>query len=76
MLLQPFSITFIDFEGGLDLLSNPPQALSRKLFPGGEMLAITVSVRLFYDFFKTISGNEVEKLRIYAIVIHRSGLSC
>ena len=32
--------------------------------------------RTFYDFFKTISGDEVEKLRIYGIVIHRSGLSC
>ena len=31
---------------------------------------------IFYDFFKAISGNEVEKLRIYAIVVHRSGLSC
>ena len=31
---------------------------------------------VFYDFFKMISGNEVEKLSIYAIVIHRSGLSC
>ena len=35
------------------------------------------SLRLtFYDFFKAISGDKVEKLRIYAIVIHRSGLSC
>ena len=38
------------------------------------MLAISVSARLFYDFFKTISENEVEKLGIYAIVIHGSGL--
>ena len=76
MLLQPFSITFTDFEGGFDSLSNPPQTQSQKQFPGGKMLAIMVSVRLFYDFFKTISGNEVEKLRIYAIVIHQSGFSC
>ena len=41
-----------------------------------EMLANIGLYLTFYDFFKTISGNEVEKLRIYAIVIHRSGLSC
>ena len=29
-----------------------------------------------FDFFKTISGYEVEKLRIYAIVVHCSGFSC
>ena len=29
-----------------------------------------------FDFFKTISGYEVEKLRIYAIVMYCSGLSC
>ena len=57
-----------------------PEDLSKeqgqKLFPSCKMLAISVSAGLFYDFFKTISGDEVEKLRIYAIVIHRSGLSC
>ena len=41
----------------------------QKLFPCGEMLAISVSAWLFNDFFKTISGYEVEKLKIYAIVI-------
>ena len=29
----------------------------------------------FYDFFKTISVDEVENLRIYAILMHRSGFS-
>ena len=55
---------------------NLSKEQSQKLFPGGEMLAIPVFAWLFYDFSKTISGNEVEKLRIYVIVIHRSGLSC
>jgi len=41
-----------------------------------QEIAISVSAGLFYDFLKTISGDEVEKLRIYAIVIHRSGLFC
>ena len=40
------------------------------------MLAISVSAGFVDDFFKTISGDEVEKLRIDAIVIHCSGLSC
>ena len=31
---------------------------------------------IFYDFFKTVLGDDVEKLRIDAIVIHCSGLSC
>ena len=34
------------------------------------------TLTLFYDFFKTISGDEVEKLRIDTIVTHCSGLSC
>ena len=48
----------------------------QKLFSSCKMLAIPVSAGLIYDFFKTISGNEVEKLRIDAIIIHCSGLSC
>ena len=48
----------------------------QKQFPCGKMLAISVYSRLFYDFFKIISGNEVEKLRIYATVIERSGFPC
>ena len=58
------------------LAGNLSKEQGQKLFPSCKMLAISVSAGLFYDFFKTISGNEVEKLRIYAIVIHRSGLSC
>ena len=34
-----------------------------------------IDTGFFYDFFKTISGDKVEKLRIYAIIIHRSGFS-
>ena len=48
----------------------------QKLFPSCKMLAISVSSGLFYDFFKTISGDEVEKLRIDAILMRCSGLSC
>ena len=58
------------------LAGNLSKQQSQKLFPCGEMLAISVSAWLFYDFFKTISGNEVEKLRIDANVIHCSGFSC
>ena len=54
---------------------NLSKEQSQKLFLCGKMLAISVSAWPFHDFFKTISGNEVEKLRIYAIVIHRSELS-
>ena len=66
----PFNFTQRIFAGNLS------KEQSQELFPCGEMLAISVSAWLFYDFFKTISGDEVEKLRIDAIVIHCSGLSC
>ena len=40
------------------------------------LIAMSLLTGFFYWFFKPISGGEFEKLRIYAIVIHRSGLSC
>ena len=39
------------------------------------MLAVSVAFCFFYDFFKTVLGDDVEKLRIDATVIHCSGLS-
>jgi hypothetical protein len=36
------------------------------------MLAISVSSGLFYDFFKKIAGDDVEKLRIDATVMRCS----
>ena len=38
------------------------------------MLAISIFARLFYDFFKMVSDNELEKLIMYAIIIHGSGV--
>ena len=66
---------FFDFTQGI-LTGNLSKQQGENLFPSCEMLAISVSSGLFYDFFKTISENEVEKLRIDAIVIHYSGLAC
>ena len=42
----------------------------QELLPCGKILAITVARQVFYGFFKTISGNELEKLLKDAIVIH------
>ena len=42
----------------------------QELLPCGKILAITVAGQVFYGFFKTISGNELEKLLKDAIVIH------
>ena len=41
-----------------------------ELADGGKMLAVTVAGMLFHAFFKTISGNKLEKLLEDAIVIH------
>ena len=42
----------------------------QELLPCGKILAIAVAGQVFYGFFKTISGNELEKLLKDAIVIH------
>ena len=42
----------------------------QELLPCGKILAITVAGQVFYGFFKTISGYDVEKLLKDAIVIH------
>ena len=42
----------------------------QELLPCRKRLAIMVPGQVFYGFFKTISGNEVEKLLKDAIVIH------
>ena len=36
----------------------------------GKMLAVTVAGMFFHAFFKTISGNKLEKLLKDAIVVH------
>lgn len=43
---------------------------SQELLPCRKRLAIMVPGQVFYGFFKTISGNEVEKLLKDTIVIH------
>lgn len=43
---------------------------SQELLPYGKVLAIPIAGQVFYGFFKTISGNELEKLLKDATIVH------
>ena len=73
--------TVRDSVNGQELQANPALELDyvvavpvSDIFP--LLIAMSLLTGFFYWFIKPISGGEFEKLRIYAIVIHRSGLSC
>ncbi len=46
------------------------EAKGRELLGSGKVAMLVVAGQVFYGFFKTISGNELEKLLKDAIVIH------
>ena len=55
------------------LTGNLSKQQSQKLFPCSKIFTVSVTTGFFTFFFKTISGDDVEKLRIDAIVIYCSG---